>query len=104
MAYLNRDLANKSAAILSLVGTINIPIIYKSVDWVLPLHQPATLKLTGPSSIDPSMAYPLLVMIAGFYCLYAWLLIQWIRSTILEHEQKTQWVKVLVLKQENHSE
>lgn len=97
-AYQNQDMGNKSSAILSLVGTINIPIIYKSVDWWFTLHQPATLKLTGGSSIDPSMAYPLLVMIAGFYILYAWMLMLWTRTEILQQEQKTQWVNALLPK------
>ena len=100
-AYSSRDLANKSSALLSLVGMINIPIIYKSVDWWFTLHQPATLKLTGESSIDPSMAYPLLIMIAGFYALYACLLMQWTRLEVLRQEKKTQWVKQLLM---NHNE
>ena len=95
-AYTNRDLANKSGALLSLVGMINIPIIYKSVDWWFTLHQPATLKLTGESSIDPSMAYPLWIMIIGFYALYLFLLMQWTRLEILRQEKKTQWVKQLL--------
>ena len=105
-AYQNQNSANKACAILALVGTINIPIIYKSVDWWFTLHQPATLKLTGESSIDPSMAYPLLVMIAGFYALYAWLLIYWTRAEIIDAESKTQWVKALLkdtLLQDKHS-
>ncbi|MGH1485475.1 MAG: heme ABC transporter permease [Cellvibrionaceae bacterium] len=96
-AYQSRDLANKSSAILSLVGMINIPIIYKSVDWWFTLHQPATLKIVGESSIDPSMGYPLLVMVLGFYCLFAWLLLHWTRLEIIQQERKTQWVKELVL-------
>ncbi len=43
-AFQNRDAADKASAILALVGTVNIPIIYKSVDWWYTLHQPATLK------------------------------------------------------------
>lgn len=94
-AYQNQSTANKASAILALVGMINIPIIYKSVDWWFTLHQPATIKFTGESSIDPSMGYPLLVMIVGFYLLYAWLLMHWTRAQIIETEQKTQWVKKL---------
>ena len=95
-AYQQQQTANKACAILALVGTVNIPIIYKSVDWWFTLHQPATLKLVGESSIDPSMAYPLLVMIAGFYGLYSWLLMHWVRADILQSESKTSWVKGLV--------
>jgi len=97
-AYQRQQTAHKACAILALVGTINIPIIYKSVDWWFTLHQPATLKLIGPSSIDPSMAYPLLIMIAGFYGLYSWLLMHWTRSSILETESKTRWVQEIVAK------
>ena len=97
-AYQQQRTANKACAILALVGTVNIPIIYKSVDWWFTLHQPATLKLVGESSIDPSMAYPLLVMIAGFYGLYSWLLMHWVRTDILQSESKTQWVKEIVAK------
>jgi heme exporter protein C len=50
----------------------------------------------GELSIDPSMAYPLLVMIAGFYGLYSWLLMHWVRADILQSESKTSWVKELV--------
>ncbi len=95
-AYQQQQTANKACAILALVGTVNIPIIYKSVDWWFTLHQPATLKLVGESSIDPSMAYPLLVMIVGFYGLYSWLLMHWVRADILQSESKTSWVKELV--------
>jgi len=96
-AYASRDMANKSSAILALVGTVNIPIIYKSVDWWFTLHQPATLKLTGDSTIDPSMAYPLLIMIAGFYGLYAAVLMVWTRLEILKQERKTAWVQATLL-------
>jgi len=94
-AFSHQATANKASAILALVGTINIPIIYKSVDWWFSLHQPATLKLIGESSIDSSMAYPLLVMVMGFYALFAWLIIHWTRADIIASEHKTAWVKAL---------
>ena len=46
-AFQSRDAADKASALLALIGTVNIPIIYKSVDWWHTLHQPATLKLTS---------------------------------------------------------
>ena len=94
----DQDSADKTSAILSLVGTVNIPIIYKSVDWWYSLHQPATLKLTGKSSIDPSMAYPLILMIVAFYVLYAWLLIDRTRVEVLFRERKTRWVQAIFQK------
>ena len=96
-AYRNQDVADKTCAILALVGTVNIPIIYKSVDWWFTLHQPATLKFTGDSPIDPSIAYPLFVMIIAFYLSYAWLLIMHTRNEVLFREKKSKWVRELVL-------
>ncbi len=95
-AYQSRDTANKASAILALVGTVNIPIIYKSVDWWYTLHQPATIKFTSQSTIHPSMFYPLLTMIIGFYCFYALALIMQTRVEILQRERRTQWVRDIV--------
>lgn len=95
-AFNSRDTAYKACAILSLVGTVNIPIIYKSVDWWYTLHQPATIKLTSTSTIHPDMLKPLLVMIVGFYCFYALVLILNTRVEILRREQRSSWVKDLI--------
>lgn len=97
-SFTNQDSADRISAILSMVGTVNIPIIYKSVDWWFSLHQGATLKLVGESSIDPSMAYPLFLMIAAFYAIYTWLLIDRTRVEVLERERRSKWVQELVEK------
>jgi heme exporter protein C len=96
-AFENRDTAARACAVLSLVGTVNIPIIYKSVDWWYSLHQPATIKLTGAPSMHPDMFKPLLMMIAGFYCLYGLVLLLRLRAEIVEREQKARWVEDLAL-------
>src|SRR3954468_11510978 len=62
--------AARAAAILTLVGAINLPIIKFSVDWWNTLHQPASvLKLGGPS-IYPTIPLPLLVMTLAFTLLF----------------------------------
>ena len=94
-AYENKALAAKACAVLSLVGTVNIPIIYKSVDWWYSLHQPASIKFTGGSTIDPSMLYPLLFMILAFYALFTCALLLNMRAEILQREQRTAWVRAL---------
>ena len=96
-AYRQQDSADKTAAILSLVGMVNIPIIYKSVDWWYTLHQPATIKFTEASSIAPSMAIPLVMMILSFYLLFTWLLLRFARTEILNRERRTRWVKDIVM-------
>jgi heme exporter protein C len=59
----------RAAALLAIVGAVNLPIIKFSVDWWNTLHQPASvLRLDGPT-IDPSMLGPLFVM-AGAYLLF----------------------------------
>jgi len=95
-AFEREEQAAKACAVLALVGTVNIPIIYKSVDWWFTLHQPATIKFVGESTIHPEMKYPLFIMIAGFYVLYAALLLLRCRTEILFRERKTRWVQDLV--------
>jgi heme exporter protein C len=95
-AYDNKVSASRACAVLALVGTVNIPIIYKSVDWWYSLHQPATIKFTQKSSIDPSMFYPLLIMIVGFYFFYGVALMLNMRTEVLINERKTRWVQDIV--------
>ncbi|MCG8613131.1 MAG: heme ABC transporter permease [Pseudomonadales bacterium] len=90
------QLAAKACAILALVGVVNIPIIKYSVEFWNTLHQPATLKLTEKPSMHPDMLIPLLIMILGFYCLFAVLAIMRTRNEILERESRTSWVRALV--------
>ena len=60
----------RPAAILALVGAVNLPVIKFSVDWWNTLHQPASLvKMDGPA-IDPAMLWPLLLMAVGFTLFY----------------------------------
>jgi len=92
-AYENKAAAAKACAVLSLVGTVNIPIIYKSVDWWYSLHQPASIKFTGESSIDASMLYPLLAMITAFYGLFALAVLMNMRAELIWHHRQSSWVR-----------
>ena len=60
----------RMAAILALVGCINLPIVKFSVDWWNTLHQPASILRSGGIAIDSSMLWPLMMMFAGFQCLF----------------------------------
>ena len=92
-AYENKTAAAKACAVLTLVGTVNIPIIYKSVDWWYSLHQPASLKFTGESAIDASMLYPLLVMIGAFYLLFAMSMLLNMRAELLWQHRNAHWLR-----------
>ncbi|HEY6633849.1 MAG TPA: heme ABC transporter permease [Rhizobiaceae bacterium] len=72
----------RAAAIITLVGFINIPIIKFSVDWWNTLHQPASVfRLDGPT-IDTSMLVPLMVMAVGFTLLFLTLHLAAMRTEI----------------------
>ncbi len=74
----------KAAAILALVGVINLPIIKYSVDWWNTLHQPASImKMSGPA-IHPSMLWPLLIMALGYTFYYATVVILRIRAELAD--------------------
>ena len=72
----------RAAAIVTLVGVINIPIIKFSVEWWNTLHQPASvMRLDGPT-IHPSLLWPLLVSAIGFTLLFFTLHLSAIRTEI----------------------
>jgi len=96
-AYENKQAAARACAVLSLVGTVNIPIIYKSVDWWYSLHQPATIRFAEASTMAGEMLRPLLVMIVAYYCLFACSLLLGLRNEILRREAGADWVKKLLL-------
>ncbi len=77
--------AARAAAVLTLVGFINIPFIKFSVEWWSnsTLHQRAgVMRLDGPA-IHPSMLWPLLVMALAFTCLFVTLHIVSMRAELL---------------------
>ena len=75
--------AARAAAILTLVGTVNLPIIKFSVDWWNTLHQPASVFRTDGPTIDPSLLTPLLVMTIAMTLLYVVFLLMAMRNEIL---------------------
>jgi heme exporter protein C len=80
---------SRAAAVLTLVGAINLPIIKFSVDWWNTLHQPASIMRSGGSAIAPSILYPLLVMAAGFTLLFFALHFAAMRNEILRRRVRT---------------
>jgi len=81
--------AARAAAILTLVGAINIPIIKFSVDWWNTLHQPASVFRLGGPTIATSLLYPLLVMAIAFMLLFFTLLLAAMRNEILKRRIRT---------------
>ena len=73
----------RAAAILALVGFVNVPIIKFSVDWWNTLHQPASVTRIGVPAIHPSMLWPLLTMGVGFTLFFVALLLLRMKSEIV---------------------
>ncbi len=86
--------AARAAAVLAIVGVVNIPIIHYSVEWWSTLHQPATITKLKPS-IHESMAVPLRFMIFGFLFLFGYVLLVRLRTGILQREARASWVAQL---------
>src|SRR5882672_3566241 len=75
--------AARAAAVLTLVGALNLPIIKFSVDWRNTLHQPASVFRMGGSTLDPAFRIPLLVMAVSFTLLFATLHVAAMRNETL---------------------
>jgi len=78
----DEEKAARMAAILCLVGLINLPIVHFSVQWWSTLHQGESIFRAGGSTIDPSMLGPLAVMAGAYLCLFAALLMTNMRAAI----------------------
>ncbi len=72
----DRKRAARIAGLVAMVGAINLPIIKFSVDWWDDtLHQKATISSPGAPGLGPEFLTPLFLMMAGFTCLFAWMVI-----------------------------
>jgi heme exporter protein C len=81
--------AGRAAAVLTLVGAVNLPIIKFSVDWWNTLHQPASVLRMGGSTIDRSMLIPLAVMALAFVLLFVTLHLAAMRNEIMRRRVRT---------------
>ena len=84
--------AEKAAAILAVVGVVNIPVIHFSVEWWNTLHQPATITKLDKPSMHVSMLRPLLLMVLAFQLLYFVNLATRVRTGLLRREARASWV------------
>ena len=83
-AFDNQERGFRAAAILALVGAVNLPIIKFSVDWWNTLHQPDTIHLFGQTTMPASMLDPLLVCALGFTLLFAAVVLARLRAAVME--------------------
>jgi heme exporter protein C len=90
--------ADRAGALLNLVGVINIPIIYFSVDWWNTLHQGASVR-PGGSSMATIMLWGMLVMAIATWMYTIAAALARARTLILERERQTEWAREQLEKQ-----
>ena len=91
--------SDRAGALLTLIGVVNVPIIYFSVQWWNTLHQGASVSLTQSPAMAAVMLQGMLIMaIAAWLYTIAVALVR-VRRIILERERKTEWVKAILEKE-----
>lgn len=89
----DRRAAARAAAFLALIGIVNVPIVHFSVNWWNTLHQGATIRLIGPSTIDASMLPPLIYTVLGTKLWFIGSLLARTRVALIEQESGKDWVR-----------
>jgi heme exporter protein C len=87
--------ADKASAVLALVGVVNVPIIYFSVQWWNTLHQGASVK-PGGTSMAMIMVTGMLVMVFAFWMYAIAAVLHRARSVVLEREQRNAWAQEVI--------
>src|SRR6185295_7276840 len=84
--------ADRAGAVLALVGVVNVPIIYFSVQWWNTLHQGATIRLLEKPKMTSPMLIAMLVMLAACWLYSVAAVLMRVRCIIAEREQNAAWV------------
>jgi len=85
--------ADRTSALLAVVGLVDVPIVHYSVTWWNSLHQAPSLLRLGRPTIATSMLVPLLMMILGFTLYFVAILLMRLRGEVLRRERTASWVK-----------
>jgi heme exporter protein C len=84
--------ADRACAVLALVGVVNVPIIYFSVQWWNTLHQGASVSLTAAPTMAMTMLAGMLVMTLALWC-YCIAVVLWrVEAIIREREDGAAWL------------
>jgi heme exporter protein C len=87
--------ADRAAAVLALVGVVNVPIIYFSVQWWNSLHQGSSISMSRGLTIATPMASAMLLMAFAFWMYAIAAALTRARAIVLERERGTDWVREL---------
>jgi heme exporter protein C len=92
----DRRRADQAGALVALVGSINVPIIYFSVKWWNTLHQGATISVTAAPKMATTMLTAMLLMTVAFWAYAFAVVFMRTRAHIIEREGHAGWVGVLL--------
>jgi|SRR5262244_2283490 len=84
--------SDRAGAVLALVGLINIPIIYFSVQWWNSLHQGATIRIASKPTMAPTMLASMLVLLAACWMYSIAVVLVRVRCIICEREREAPWL------------
>ena len=84
--------ADRAGAVLALVGLVNIPIIYFSVQWWNSLHQGATIRIANKPTMAPSMLAAMLILLAACWMYSIAVVLVRVRYIIRERESEAPWL------------
>jgi heme exporter protein C len=90
--------ADQAGALLAVIGVINIPIIYFSVQWWNTLHQGATISMTAAPKMAATMLTAMLLMTVAFWAYAFAVAFKRCSAIVLERERNTDWARALVRK------
>jgi heme exporter protein C len=101
-AFDSESAGSKAASVLTLVGVVNIPIVYKAAEWWNSLHQPGSDLNRADGANPPEIFIPALFTGFGMIGLIFVIIILRTRTDILWRERKSQWVRELVERESSH--
>ena len=88
--------SDQAGALLAVVGSVNVPIIYFSVKWWNTLHQGASVSLTAAPKMATTMLTAMLIMTFAFWAYAFAVVFTRTRARLLEREKNALWVRELV--------
>ncbi|MBS0002703.1 MAG: heme ABC transporter permease [Thioalkalivibrio sp.] len=89
----DRQRASNASAVLAMVGVVNVPIIYFSVQWWNTLHQGASITVTEAPTMATIMFVTLLIMVLAAWMYSVAVVLARARVELLERERNARWVR-----------
>lgn len=95
-AFEDREVGDRAAGVLAMVGIVNVPIVHFSVEWWNTLHQGATISKFEKPSMDDSMLIAFLLMFFAIALFCSAITMYRLRNEVLSREQSKKWVQEVI--------